>query len=385
MKAITLNHKTYTFEWLLAPATEITQQNLPDYEKDVLRFCRQWLAGQESFSLTTSGSTGQPKSITLTRRQMIASAHATGQALGLKAGDSALVCLSTQYIAGMMMLVRGFELGLELTIVKPTGNPLLAFPDGAQFDFCAFVPLQLQQILAESPGKKGVLDGMKAILVGGAPVGPELEQQVQSVSAPVYHTYGMTETVTHVALKRLNGPEASDGFRPLPGVELGLDRRDCLTVKAEMTNNKTVYTNDLAELRSDGTFTWLGRIDNVINSGGVKVQIEKVEAALAELCRTFQDGRLTGRRLVIGPLPHPRLGQSVIAVMEGDPFSPQDQAHLRSNLQRTLTKYEIPRQFYFLPALPETPTGKIDRAACLKAINSEIAPDGSPLECWPLI
>ena len=365
MKAITLNQKTYTFEWLLDPATDITQQSLPDYERAVLHFCRQWLAGQELFSLTTSGSTGRPQPITLTRRQMIASAHATGRALGLKAGDSALVCLSTQYIAGMMTLVRGFELGLELTIVKPAGNPLPPFPDEARFDFCAFVPLQLRQILAETPGKKGILDGMKAILVGGAPVGPELEEQIQRITAPVYHTYGMTETVTHVALKRLNGSERSDYFAPLPGVELGLDRRGCLTVRAEMTNNQTVYTNDLAELRPDGTFTWLGRIDNVINSGGVKVQIEKVEAALAEQLRTFAPGR----RAVVGPLPHPRLGQSVVVIIEGEPLSPAEQAELRLNLQRTLTKYEIPRSFYFLPALPETPTGKIDRIACLEKIT----------------
>jgi O-succinylbenzoic acid--CoA ligase len=364
VKAITLNHQNYPLEWLLDPATEIERQSLPAYDKTVLRFCRQWLSGQESFTLTTSGSTGRPKLITLTRQQMVASARATGQALGLQTGDRALVCLSTQYIAGMMMLVRGFGLGLALTIVDPTGNPLLEFPDEARFDFCAFVPLQLQQILAESPGKLSILDGMKAILVGGAPVTPELEQQLQTIAAPVYHTYGMTETVTHVALKRLNGPKASDTFIPLPGVEVGLDRRGCLTVKGALTNNQTVYTNDLAELRPDGSFTWLGRLGNVINSGGVKVQIEKVEAALAEHLRTFQPGR----RLVVGPLPHPQLGQTVVAVIEGEPLSSADQTELRSNLQRILTKYEIPRSFYFLPSLPETPTGKIDRVACLEAI-----------------
>ncbi len=372
MKSITLNHRTYSLEWLLDPATEIARQSLPPYEKDVLRFCRQWLAGQETFTLTTSGSTGRPKPITLTRAQMATSARSTGQALGLQSGDRALVCLSTQYIAGMMMLVRGFVLGLALTIVDPAGNPLREFPASTRFDFSAFVPLQLRQILAESPDKKGILDGMKAILIGGAPISPDLEQQLQMISAPIYHTYGMTETVTHVALKRLNGPEASDTFVPLPGVELGLDRRGCLTVKAEVTNGQTVYTNDLAELRPDGSFKWLGRIDNVINSGGVKVQIEKVEAALAELFRSFQDGRLAGRRLVVGPLSHPRLGQSVVAVIEGETLSPEDQVALQSALRGLLTRYEIPRSFYFLAVLPETPTGKIDRGACLQAITPNL-------------
>jgi O-succinylbenzoic acid--CoA ligase len=369
VKAITLNHRRYPVEWLLDPTTNIDRQRLSAYEKEVLRFCRHWLAGQARFRLTTSGSTGRPKPITLTRRQMVASARSTGQALGLQAGDRALVCLSSQYIAGMMMLVRGFELGLDLTIVNPAGNPLRDFPANACFDFTAFVPLQLQQILAESPDKQGILDGMKAILVGGAPISPDLEQQVRTIAGPVYHTYGMTETVTHVALKRLNGPELSDAFMPLPGVEVRLDRRGCLTVKAEMTNNQTVYTNDVAELRPDGSFHWLGRIDNVINSGGVKVQIETVEAAVVEQLHTFAPGR----RAVVGPLPHPQLGQAVVAVIEGEPLSPAEQAALQSALHRTLTKYEIPREFYFLSHLPETRTGKIDRVACLKAITSEVA------------
>jgi len=369
MKSITLNHRTYSLEWLLDPATEIARQSLPPYEKDVLRFCRQWLAGKETFTLTTSGSTGRPKLITLTRAQMATSARSTGQALGLQSGDRALVCLSTQYIAGMMMLVRGFVLGLVLTIVDPTGNPLREFPASTRFDFSAFVPLQLQQILIESPRKQIVLNRMKAILIGGAPISLALKKQLQAISAPIYHTYGMTETVTHIALKRLNGPHASEYFTPLPGVEVGLDNRSCLTIKAEVTRGKTVYTNDLAELRPDGSFKWLGRVDNVINSGGVKVQVEKVEAALEDVLRTFHHGRLAGRRFVIGPLPHHQLGQAVVAIIEGNPFSPDEQVELQLKLEKILTKYEIPRTFHFLPALPETPTGKIDRIACLKEID----------------
>ena len=370
MKAITLNHKNYPLEWLLDPAIAIDQLSLTFYEKDVLRFCRQWLSGQETFSLTTSGSTGQPKPISPHREQMISSARLTGQALGLHAGDKTLVCLSVNYIAGMMMLVRGFELDLDLIIVNPSGNPLREFSIDTHFDFSALVPLQLQQILAESPDKQRILDGMKAILIGGAPVSLALKEQLQAITAPIYHTYGMTETVTHIALKRLNGPEANEYFTPLPGVEIGLDQRGCLTIKAAVTNGQTLYTNDLAELNPDGSFKWLGRIDNIINSGGVKVQVEKVEAALENLLRTWQHGRLAGRRFVIGPRPHPRLGQSVVVVLEGQPISSQDQAKLQLNLQKTLTKYEVPRTFYFLPVLPETPTGKIDRLACLKKIDS---------------
>ncbi|MEW5956226.1 MAG: AMP-binding protein [Chloroflexota bacterium] len=369
MQAITLNHKTVPLDWLRGAAAEINRPVFSPYEQDVLQFCRQWLAGQETFTLTTSGSTGRPRPISLHRQQMIASARLTGQTLGLEPGDRALVCLPVNFIAGMMMVVRGFELGLDLTIVKPAGNPLDEFPAGAHFDFSAFVPLQLQRILAESPQQQTILNRMKAILVGGAPLSPALTQQLQAISAPLYHTYGMTETVSHIALRRLNGPHASEYFSPLPGVEVGLDQRGCLTITAAVTNGQTLYTNDLAELNPGGSFKWLGRVDNVINSGGIKVQIEKVEAALEELLHTFHHGRFAGRRFVVGPRPHPRLGQAVVAVFEGRPFSAAEQSQLQSELRSTLTRYEVPHTFYFLPALPETPTGKIDRIICLKNLT----------------
>jgi O-succinylbenzoic acid--CoA ligase len=369
MKAITLNQKIYPLEWLLDPATEIDRQALTPYEKGVLRFCRQWLSGQETFTVTTSGSTGQPKPIVLSRKQMKASARMTGQALGLQPGDKALVCLSTQYIAGMMMLVRGFELDLDLTVVNPSSNPLHDFSPDTRFDFSAFVPLQLQQILTESLLKQTVLNRMKAIMIGGAPISLALKKQLQVISAPIFHTYGMTETVTHIALKRLNGPQASDYFSPLPGVEVSLDSRGCLTIIAAVTNGQTIYTNDLAELRPDGSFKWLGRVDNVINSGGVKVQVEKVETTLEDVLRTFHDGRLAKRRFMVGPMPHTQLGQVVVVIIEGNPFSPDEQVELQTKLQKILTKYEIPRTFHFIPVLPETPTGKIDRVACLKEID----------------
>ena len=179
----------------------------------------------------------------------------------------------------------------------------------------------------------------------------------------------MTETVTHVALKRLNGPQASDYFTPLPGIQLDLDQRGCLTISGTVTNGRTIRTNDLVELRPDGLFKWLGRIDNVINSGGVKIQVEKVEAALENLLHTVHHGDYATRRFLVGPLLHPRLGQSVAAIFEGEPFPPAVQAKLKSKLHKKLTKYEIPRAFYFLAAFPETPTGKIDRLACLKRID----------------
>jgi len=343
--------------------------DLTPYENRVLDFCRRWLGGQETFALRTSGSTGTPKEITLRRAQMVASARMTGDALGLQRGDRALVCLSAEYIAGLMMLVRGFVLGLRLTVVTPSANPLASLPPNARFDFTALVPLQLQTILAQTPDRLPILDGMKAILVGGAPVGLALQRQLQRIAAPVYHTYGMTETVSHIALRRLNGPRSDAAFAPLPGVRLGQDERGCLTVTAPVTGGRTLRTNDRVDLRPDGSFVWLGRLDNVINSGGVKVQVEKVERALERVLLDYRGGVFGGRRFFVGGTPDERLGEAVTMVMEGAPLPAQDEAAIRAALQTTLRRYEVPRRFAFLPRLSETPTGKIDRRASLRRLS----------------
>jgi O-succinylbenzoic acid--CoA ligase len=190
------------------------------------------------------------------------------------------------------------------------------------------------------------------------------------IRAPIYHTYGMTETVSHVALRRLNGPAASDNFTPLPGVQLGLDERGCLTIRAPMTRGELLVTNDLVELHPDGSFRWLGRWDNVINSGGVKVQVEKVEAALAKVLPTVAAGQLVGRAVCVGPMPDGRLGQAVALVMEGETLANDLQTSLQTALQPHLSRYEIPRRFYALPHLQRTPTGKIDRIANLQKIRA---------------
>ena len=338
------------------------------YERHTLHFCQQWLAGQQSFVVPTSGSTGEPKAITLERELMCASARMTGRALGLRVGDTALVCLSTEHVAGLMMLVRGFELGLVLTVVTPSRNPLAVYGEDTRFDFAAFVPLQLQEILTATPAKKAILDRMRAILIGGAPVDDSLLRQITTLEAPVYHTYGMTETVSHIALRRLNGPQASDWFQPLHGVEINLGPQDCLMVRSVLTAGRPLLTNDRIELRPDGSFRWLGRLDNVINSGGFKVQAEKVEKALEQLF--WQYPSLAGRRVCVGPLPDLQWTQLVVAVIEGSPIVPTFEAELRVRLrQEWLHYYEVPRYFYYRPHLLETPTGKVDRRANLAGLS----------------
>ncbi|MGA0558585.1 AMP-binding protein [Larkinella sp. VNQ87] len=333
---------------------------LPDpqteYEAKAVEFCRDWLSGQATFTLQTSGSTGTPKLIRLSRRQMAASARLTGQTFGLQPGDRALVCLNVGYIAGVMMLVRGLELGLTLTVVEPASNPFQTLnPDIPAFEFAAFVPLQLQTLLDTPKQSLPVLNRMKAILVGGAAVDRGLANRLQIIESPVFSTYGMTETVSHIAIRRLNGPEHSEVFRALDGVELGVDERHCLNIKAAATDFETVQTNDVVELLDSQHFRLLGRADFIINSGGVKIQPERVEEVIAKLLAGPQ-------RFFVYGLPDERLGQQVALFIEAENDWPETVAQaIKNRVRAEIGPYAVPRSIFFMSSFPKTPTGKIDK------------------------
>lgn len=329
------------------------------YETEALDFCRTWLSHQTEFVLQTSGSTGTPKLITLTRAQMRASALLTGRTLGLQTGDAALVCLNIRYVAGVMMLVRGLELSLPMTIIEPSGNPLAGFDPGqGRFAFAAFVPLQLQTILEQSTDKLPILNKMKAILVGGAATSPALEQALQVIESPVFATYGMTETVSHIALRRLNGPKRRDYFTALDGVSLSTDERGCLHITSAATNFVRVQTNDVVELLDEVNFRLLGRADNVINSGGVKVQPELVEQVISTV---LNERGLSWRVLVVG-LPDERLGQRVVVFCEEWTMNKEQWQLVQDAVRDRIGPYAVPKEAVTVAHFIQTPTGKIDRA-----------------------
>jgi O-succinylbenzoic acid--CoA ligase len=335
--------------------------SLNGYEARVLELLRQWLSGAQEFGQRTSGSTGEPQLIVLTRRQLAASAARTGDYFDLGPGDRALVCLNCEYIGGKMMLVRGLERNMHLTVVEPHADPFTEVSAEAEFDFAAFVPLQMRAMLAA--GRAPRLNKMRAILLGGAGVEPSLLADIQQLAVPVYLTYGMTETASHVALRRLNGPEASAHYRVLPGLHLGQDERGCLTVRGDVTDDQLIITNDHIALLDKHTFDWLGRVDFVINSGGVKVQAEKVElvldVALAELG--------AARRAFVAGRPDERLGQAVMAYVEGDSLPPATEQELLALLRARLSAYELPKGIVYVPAFQTTASGKLDRAATLRS------------------
>ena len=314
---------------------------------DVNQFISEWYSTNIEMDLKTSGSTGKPKSISVKKDWMQNSAELTRKTFGLKKGDSALLCMPMKYVAGKMMVVRALELGLDLKVVEPSSNPLKNMDE--IIDFAAMVPLQLENSLND-------LDQVKTLIVGGGQVSPKLVEKLQIESTQVYETYGMTETLTHVAIKPLNGPNISDLFRALDGIHFEKDDRGCLAIHASALNPVPIVTNDLVELIDENSFRWLGRFDNVINSGGIKIIPEVVEAKLTEV--------IPNRRFIIAGLPDDSLGQTVVLIVEGDEIDIPIEF---------LDKYEKPKTIHFISEFIETESGKINRVGTILIINSKTA------------
>jgi len=345
-----LNNRSYRYEELKSLACEQITDGSP-FEKLIGHFLIDWLDNKDYIIVNTSGSTGKPKAIKLQKEAMVHSASATGDFFNLKPGDKALHCLSTEYIAGKMMLVRAIVLGLELDFIEPRSQ--LIFNDNKDYDFCALVPLQLDQT-------KALCNNIKTIIVGGAPISNSLKASIQNMRSHVYETYGMTETITHIAVKKLNNFQNTSGqvekalFKTLPKISISLDDRNCLMIKAPNLNKNTIITNDLVKLHTDSDFEWLGRHDNIINTGGVKVLPEQIEAKLSSLI---------SNRFFISKQADNKLGECVILVLESDSDI------LNSSIFMGLSKFEIPKMIYSVEHFIVAPNGKILRQETLNSIK----------------
>lgn len=308
---------------------------------DLQGFLNEWHNDSPTILVHTSGSTGTPKPMWVEKRRMEASARMTCTFLGLKPGDTALLCMSLDYIAGKMMVVRALTCGLRLITVSPSGHPLSDTPDTGGSDFAAMVPLQVYNSL-QVPEECERLKQIKHLIIGGGAIDAALERALADFPNPVYSTYGMTETLSHIALRRLNGPDRSDWYTPLEGVAVSLNAEGCLVVDAPALHDGPLVTNDLAVLEPS-RFRIVGRKDNVICSGGVKIQIEEVERLLRE---HLEEPFVVTRR------PDEKFGEAVVLLTEGD----VDGA--RTVCQRVLPKYWQPRVYVRVDSIPLTATGK---------------------------
>lgn len=338
--AISIDGRTIT------PATlPAWRQGKTGIRAELAAFFEKWWSPEPTMPLHTSGSTGTPKCLHATKAAMRASAAATCRAFDLQRGQSALLCLPLRYIAGQMMVVRALVGGLNLVTAEPSSTPLAGLD--ADIDFAPLVPMQVASTLSK-PGGAEQLSRVRILLLGGGFVDPALEAQLQALPCQVFTSYGMTETLSHIALRAANGPRCSPLYTPLPGVSLSLAPGGTLQISVPYLGISQLTTNDLAEIAPDGRFRILGRVDAVINSGGVKIQAEDIERHLHAR---------TGLQVVALPCPHPVLGQCVALLWEGDAG---DESRLRDACA-TLPRYHQP-QLLHRCLLPRTGTGKIARA-----------------------
>ena len=305
-------------------------------------FIAEWRNESPTVLVHTSGSTGEPKPMWVEKRRMEASARMTCDFLGLREGDTALLCMSVDYIAGKMMVVRSLVRGLRLISVEPSGEPLGTVADGLRIDFAAMVPMQVWNTL-QVPEERQRLMQIHQLIIGGGAIDEAMAKELKDFPHGVWSTYGMTETLSHIALRRLSGPEATEWYTPLPGVSLSLSADGCLVIDAPAVHDGPLVTNDIAELRPDGRFRIVGRKDNVICSGGIKIQAEEVERLLHAHLR--EPYLITKRQ-------DEKFGEAVVLLTEGD----VDEA--RTVCQQVLPKYWQPRYYVHTDKIPMTATGK---------------------------
>ena len=309
-------------------------------------FLAEWFNGSDKLKVHTSGSTGKPKELWVEKSRMMNSAILTISFLRLRTHDTALLCMPLQYIAGKMVVVRALVAGLNLLPINPCGHPLEKLTKAP--DFAALIPMQVFNSLSV-PEEKELLRQTGHLIIGGGAIDRTMSDELKDFPNSVWSTYGMTETLSHIALRRLNGPEASEWYTPFTDVNLSLSEEGTLVIQAPRVSKETLVTNDIAELNPDGQFRIIGRKDNTINTGGVKVQIEQIEAALHPLLP---------QPCMITSVPDPKFGERIVMLVEGKPLTKDIEEAIS-----TLPPYWRPKQTFSLGKLPQTGTGKPDRAS----------------------
>jgi o-succinylbenzoate---CoA ligase len=313
-----------------------------DYLVSLGVFIQKWVDPNHEISLQTSGSTGVPKTFLMSKQSMVNSALATGSYFKLIPGDSALSCLPFNYIAAKMMFVRAYTLGLELDCINPSSTPLESL--SKYYNFCAMVPLQLEKSIK-------FLHRIKTLIIGGAPLSTALMEKLKSSNSNVYETFGMTETVSHIAVKNIS--KSFSLFEVLPSISIAVDSQDRLLIEAPELASNTIKTNDLVHLHSKTTFEWVGRFDAVINSGGVKISPEQLEQQLEGLIK---------KRFFISSQKNAMLGSIVILVIES--------ATTCELLDFTsIAPLKRPKHVYYVDNFIETLSGKVKRQETLALVK----------------
>ncbi len=336
------------------------------FEQQVAGFMAEFQSPAPTLRVQTSGSTGTPKTIEVEKSRMQASARATCDFLGFYHNPSpivsfapafyplpivhyplnkALLCLPIEYIAGKMMVVRSLERGMKLIVRKPSGHPLRHI--NTPLHFAAFTPLQVYNMLRD-PDERKILETIQHVIIGGGSIPSDMAEALRPFKNAIWSTYGMTETLSHIALRRLSGPEASAHYSPLPGASVSLDAEHRIVIDAPGITDAPLTTNDIGELFPDGSFRILGRTDCTICTGGIKVQPEPIEQCLAE----------EGIEGIVTSVPDPKFGQAIVLLHT----SPKSAEELKILCAKLFKPHQVPRHFLAVERLPLTANGKISRS-----------------------
>lgn len=327
----------------------LQQKSDSEWKQSWLEFLEEWYNANDYIEVQTSGSTGTPKTITLKKDFVAASALRTIRFFDLQEGDRILHCLPSRYIAGKLMTVRALVGKLDLYLVDPASD-FASLLNDKPIKFAAMVINQVTKYLALPE------QNIKNLLIGGSAIPKPLEEQLQQISTQCYSSYAMTETATHIALRKLNGSNKTESYQCLDDISVELDERDCIRILMPGLENGAIQTNDLGELEDNHHFKVLGRIDNVIISGGIKFLPEQIEEKLA---------KQMSLPFAISSAPDERLGEKLILLIEGK-ADEQLKNTIQANCRKALATYEVPKEIRFIEKLPRTANGKINR----KRLNS---------------
>lgn len=314
----------------------------------LIQFIKGWENGDLNFEFQTSGSTGTPKSIIISRGQITASVQATSEFLNLNNKQQALICLDPNFVASIMMIARCLINGMNCILSKPSSNPLQSIQH--RIDFASFVPFQIYKMIENK--SIGDLAAIKNILIGGAPLTPSAFNHLSSLNTNIFVTYGMTETVSHIALMSVKGKYLDAFFEVLPGIQIGQDDEGCLNIIGKITNGLVIQTNDFVEIFEGNKFHWLGRRDFVINSGGIKIHPELLEKCI--------DAYISSDYIVSWRHDF-QLGSECILIFEGEQLSKDQKSDIERIVKDEFSKFHIPKHFIGIETFERTASGKIKR------------------------
>ena len=321
---------------------------------DIADFMLEWCDSSDFIQLHTSGSTGKPKTIRVQKKQMLQSAAATAQFFKFETQQKVLFNLPVKYIAGKMMIVRALYAQLNLICrFEPCSQPIQLLGADEFIDFTPLVPMQLHDVKDTKSVQK--------ILLGGGAISLQQEEQFQQLKAEIYHSYGMTETLSHIAIRKVNGINRSNHFKTLPGVKLQLDERGCLVIQVSYIDGQIV-TNDIVDLLSETEFIWRGRIDHVINSGGVKLHPEEIEREISSLIKSD---------FFVYGIPDNHLGEKLCLFIESSEYDHQQLLQIKRDILLVINKIKTPKEIFTLTKFSRTYSGKVKREETVRLFLAE--------------